>query len=511
MKTPNRGEWDQMNAIENKNYCAIPIQGFENRLFLADAKSLDAVKIFDQIAFEAKTTNVKTLLREKKMQKLIIKPRLTGMSICFYDEKIANLLSYTVSITQAIVNQELYYLNSKSLASFIVRLSKFKTFEEIHKKYEEENLHEDLESKRLSEMILTYLTKTQTSSPRDIWEIIQDGFTLLENLSIIKEETKEQSFARMIKNASKAYEEHKRFFENDSFLGAWEARTLSKKTTLSLDKINERLENPIKLSFSHSIAIAQGKRESMEDAHFFAQTPEGLLMGIFDGHGGAEVANFAAKNWTKTFLKFLHESDSNPYSAFINTANHLQAEILSKPGWKYQGSTALVCFINSAGLIFTATIGDSEAKIYHKNLWVTLSYPLSCVRSWSSPREARRAAEALNQPEIAEKWPKRHSKMLRFPYRDSGVNVSRALGDHFCSKINEKPGVIHKPKITVSEINPGDILVLGCDGLWDFVVESQMIKLVEEVPIEDLAKHLVNFALECAQSTDNITVMAFKF
>ena len=51
----------------------------------------------------------------------------------------------------------------------------------------------------------------------------------------------------------------------------------------------------------------QGWRATMEDAHIAqavdmpVKTSYGMLFGVFDGHGGAEVANYAKENFKKVF------------------------------------------------------------------------------------------------------------------------------------------------------------------------------------------------------------------
>lgn len=51
----------------------------------------------------------------------------------------------------------------------------------------------------------------------------------------------------------------------------------------------------------------QGWRINMEDAHIIkevklADGQKGLLVGVFDGHGGEEVSKYAEENFEKTFL-----------------------------------------------------------------------------------------------------------------------------------------------------------------------------------------------------------------
>ena len=51
----------------------------------------------------------------------------------------------------------------------------------------------------------------------------------------------------------------------------------------------------------------QGWRSGMEDTHICQSVPlpenyKGMLFGVFDGHGGKEVADFAKENFKKKFV-----------------------------------------------------------------------------------------------------------------------------------------------------------------------------------------------------------------
>ena len=71
----------------------------------------------------------------------------------------------------------------------------------------------------------------------------------------------------------------------------------NKKTT-SKDDSNEDLE--------YGMCSVQGWRKSMEDTYLIDTNigPDKNLhlFGIFDGHGGIEVANFISENFTQTFI-----------------------------------------------------------------------------------------------------------------------------------------------------------------------------------------------------------------
>ena len=72
-----------------------------------------------------------------------------------------------------------------------------------------------------------------------------------------------------------------------------------------------------KLTFS--AVSMQGWRNNQEDAHIAdIKLPNGeAIFGVFDGHGGAEVAKFVAKKFVDT-LKILPEYKSGKYEAALS-------------------------------------------------------------------------------------------------------------------------------------------------------------------------------------------------
>ena len=201
---------------------------------------------------------------------------------------------------------------------------------------------------------------------------------------------------------------------------------------------------------------------------------------------------------------------------FTSLINEIHAEVFKDTTLDRMGSTLVLCFIDpKAHLVYTATLGDSEAHIYRKVEGQYVSIPLSCVRDWSSPKDAQRAAQALEDPSIATRWPvAKDPKILRVGL----VNVSRGFGDKHM--IRNDIGLSQKPKITVQEMLPDDILVLACDGLRDRKniqlekdVENGIIQIVENNPknMENLADQLIKYALDPENPTfDNVSIVTIK-
>lgn len=266
-------------------------------------------------------------------------------------------------------------------------------------------------------------------------------------------------------------------------------------------------------------------RSSMEDASFHLELPEGLLVGVFDGHGGSVVANHTASLVQRLFQEKLAACGGNVFLALETTCEETNQDVIAhsrRDGvMAGAGCTAVITFIDKVKRIaYTATVGDSETHIYRtREDGKVKSIPCSTVRDWSDPKEAARVAIAVKDPTIVAEWPKVtknlsapfSSKDLRYP-PGIGVNVSRSFGDYYDTKYANPHAfaIIHKPKITKSTpLQPGDIVVVACDGLEDFLSERIKVQIITEAaadPTANIADRLGRIALTV--STDNITVVA---
>lgn len=271
----------------------------------------------------------------------------------------------------------------------------------------------------------------------------------------------------------------------------------------------EQMGEPVTaLTFSHTEFSAQGPRSSMEDAHYYKKTIDGFSVAIFDGHGGSEVSAYAAAQAQERFFPYLEKAGGNVHAAFTNLINDIHSELNQVDS----GSTAVMCYVDKkSNLIYTATLGDSEAFIYRKVDGKVYAIPLSCVRDWSSHSDAARAAKIMSHlkhgsfDEIFKKYVSAEdSKKIYFPARAGGVNVARAIGDSQFSLIKGMVGVSQKPKITVNQLRLGDKLVLGCDGLFDYTDHSEIINALENGD-GDFASRIGAVALE--QTKDNVSVI----
>lgn len=313
--------------------------------------------------------------------------------------------------------------------------------------------------------------------------------------------TTEQVMKKMWKNAQKAVEEHIKAAPEDD-----KASYLPLAEALPSEEERNKENTSITISQIYQAEL-QGRRKSMEDAKFVIDTPTYTLAGVFDGHAGALVANYMNTEVQKRFNDLLEQLNGHIHQTLEVLFQEVHESVAKHDFSFITGTTAVVCYLDKKkGELTTATLADSEAHIYRKTPDGLKAIPVSCVRNWASPKDAKRAADCMKEPSIATEWPKQNPKSLRYPRPEWGVNVSRALGDRYIQP--PKGALTHKPKITLNKIIPGDTLVVACDGLKDYTKEKDVIECLSKKPA-DPAKALTELAYN-KRSGDNITVVVIE-
>ena len=243
----------------------------------------------------------------------------------------------------------------------------------------------------------------------------------------------------------------------------------------------------------------------MEDASFYLEIPEGIIAGVFDGHRGAQVSKYANNRMPTEFQKQLLAHRGHFRNAMHEAVKIVQSEIAAKPEWNSQGSTMVFVFIDKhTHLAYTATLADAEANAYRNikkaNGQALTSFPLSCIRNWCSKKDEDRAFKEY--PLLNNLWKNKKAKK-----RYNTANVSRALGDVHDTIISQKP------KITIQRLEKGDLVILSCDGLKDFVAEREIVDALSinpNNPAEALAKLSVLNQRKKKEGGDNVSVIAIR-
>jgi serine/threonine protein phosphatase PrpC len=251
----------------------------------------------------------------------------------------------------------------------------------------------------------------------------------------------------------------------------------------------------------------------MEDSHIsdLSKGNDGKsnVFGVFDGHGGKEVAQYVKKHFTNElinnpnfkkgdFKKALTETflrmdelmvQTNGKEELIIEAKKAKAEddamsqgnknsqmeimkqMMGDPKENgdvamFTGCTACACLIQDNKMYF-ANAGDSRAVLCKRGL----AYPMSYDHKPELEIEVKRIEKAGGW--VSEGRVK------------GNLNLSRSLGDleyKQNSKLSaEEQMITANPDVLVENLtNDCDFIIIGCDGVWDCKTNQEAVDFVNE-------------------------------
>ncbi len=276
----------------------------------------------------------------------------------------------------------------------------------------------------------------------------------------------------------------------------------------------ELVEQPFDMRFYSK--TAQGLRPANEDAEFDCKIPGvGSAAVILDGHGGVKLANKAARFLKKELPKLIPRNPEKSDEIIINLFDHFQKHVTVP----MQGATALAIVFDTVRRKGTiAGLGDTRAMLF-KKMEEEITYEwLIEEMNWSTPDEEAKVREVLGD-DLFETWKAWPTKQRRFPHfpvvtdpknpgkiHTQGVNVSHALGDKDWT-FKGKSAISHIPKTKIIDLESDMLVLLACDGLWDFVTPENLIRDVIKPHWEHrhMPEKIVEYALKT--STDNVSVI----
>lgn len=261
----------------------------------------------------------------------------------------------------------------------------------------------------------------------------------------------------------------------------------------TLSEPNTNKETAIGQNDMYKVASScmQGWRTAMEDSHVhilsLPEDPNVSFFAVFDGHGGANVAKYAAKHMHKYILnrpEYPNDISTAMKQGFLD----LDVAMLNDDSLKEQvaGSTAITVLIKD-NQIYCANAGDSRA-IGCKNGSLVV---LSSDHKPNNPEEMERIYNAGGSVE--------------FNRVNGNLALSRALGDFLFKRNQSLPPeqqiVTALPDVTINDLSEDwNFLVLACDGIWDVLQNKKVIDLVIEQIAEgkypeDICEELLNLCL----------------
>ena len=243
--------------------------------------------------------------------------------------------------------------------------------------------------------------------------------------------------------------------------------------------------------FPAGVAEMTGRRPEMQDVTILCGQlggrPRQDLFGLFDGHGGKEAAEFAARAVPEVFMRVLKHQPHNIYKVLFETFKQVGDEMFRQD--MNSGTTGLVMYI-AEKTRYVAWVGDSRAVLSRLGVAIDLSDD----HKPQQPEEQERIRNA--------------GGFIRRARVNGLLAVSRALGDAYIM-----PFVSPVPEVRRGEIDENDeFVILACDGVWDVLSSQDAVDIVRGSikHVDKAAKRLRDEAFRRG-SSDNISVIVVSF
>ncbi|CAD8176664.1 unnamed protein product [Paramecium pentaurelia] len=225
----------------------------------------------------------------------------------------------------------------------------------------------------------------------------------------------------------------------------------------------------------------QGWRNTMEDAHIHVcdLQPDLSIFGVFDGHGGKEVAIFVERHFIEELQKNKNFKDQKFEDALRETFLKMDELLLTPEGQKeinsikggdddvsYAGCTANVALFYK-NTLYVANAGDSRSVLCRENK----NYDMSVDHKPDNYEEKQRIERA--------------GGFVSDGRVNGNLNLSRALGDleyKRDSKLRSNEQlIIALPDIKKVELIPQDkFLLMGCDGVFETLDHADLLKFINQ-------------------------------
>jgi len=274
-----------------------------------------------------------------------------------------------------------------------------------------------------------------------------------------------------------------------------------------------------------------GMKATLEDRYTLDETLEelGCYFGVFDGHGGTQVADHCAKILHKTVLNNFRQKQVQPASrdekikqsikeAFVHTDKEILG-IAERKNFQMTGSTAVCALLHgnpklgTALRLVVANCGDSRAILCRAGQAVAVSNDHKPSRIDERKRIERAGGLVL---QVRGTWrvaastnPNSMSKAARREYQ--GLAMTRSLGDLYFKQPSQLS--IPEPEVHIVPLTDKDLfLVLATDGIYDVLSNQEVVDLAMKHwnDPEAAAKEVVRTAYK-KRSDDNLTVVVMQF
>lgn len=349
----------------------------------------------------------------------------------------------------------------------------------------------------LSQLLLQHSKQQDTSgSHRDVFSIFGERGMVLEHVDDL-----------LASQAQRGANESSACFPSSPAGSIFSTATTasdSERTQVLLRRTGQSFPE---LQLRYGACSDKGLRKSNEDRHVCAS--ERILddvvayFGVYDGHGGARVADYLADELHTAIFERMRNSPRDMKRCLADAFVEADDEIFQQQ--MESGSTAIAVLIRGSTAV-VASVGDSQAVLCTRGKarnYCSLHTP-------NSPAERARILAANGK--ISE------GRIFGF------LGVSRAFGDNdfktgkgaFKDRFNGDL-VIATPEIVEHTIDAkhDEFIVLACDGLFDVMTPQQVVdfvrkKLAQHGNAQHACEELVSHAISIG-SMDNVSAVVVCF
>ena len=261
-----------------------------------------------------------------------------------------------------------------------------------------------------------------------------------------------------------------------------------------------------------------GKRPTMEDIHLVIPITDNVkFYGVFDGHGGTDAVEWLQRNLRNILIEKIPQLINLPELKLIeglkNTFTDIDCEMfsnynISNPAFNnpYQhnpvmpsGTTAVAALV-TPNKVYLINLGDSRGIYFKGNKLIgrTIDHKPDLESEIKRIEDLGGKVTYFGIPRVM-----------------GSLAVSRALGDYMLKDIDYKTrkyGQANRclvspiPDVYVFDYIPGSHIFLACDGLFDVMVNSDVIEYFNNYKGNNFCKDIVKEAIY-RNSGDNVTVM----
>ncbi|KAJ4825078.1 hypothetical protein Tsubulata_040465 [Turnera subulata] len=222
------------------------------------------------------------------------------------------------------------------------------------------------------------------------------------------------------------------------------------------------------------------------------------FFGVFDGHGGAKAAEYAAKNLERNVMAEVVSGSRYGEGVEMAVRNGYLTTDAEFVEQNLGGGTCCVTALIHDGNLVVSNAGDCRAVLSREGVAQVLTFDHRASREDEKDR-----IQALGG----------YVDCCRGVWRIQGsLAVSRAIGDKHL-----KQWVIAEPETKILKMEPEyEFLILASDGLWDKVGNQEAVDIVRSLCIGvdkpepfSACKKLTELSLKRG-SIDDITVMVIQ-